>query len=436
MFPKNDSVQYLSPAEIKAYQEMRLQEELIYLQAHSPFYRELFAKNGIDITSIRTLEDLTTIPPVTKDDLQKRNADFICVSASEIIDYVTTSGTLGEPVLFALTSGDLDRLAYNEYLSFSTAGCTKNDILQLMTTIDRRFMAGLAYFMGARELGCGSVRVGNGIPELQWDTIRRIQSTACVAVPSFLLKLIEYAEQNGIDHTQCSLKRAICIGESLRNQDMTLNTLGQKIQEKWGSLQLHSTYASTEMQSSFTECGQFAGGHLPPDLIIVEFLGLDDKPVAPGEYGEVTITTLGVRGMPLLRFKTGDVCKYDAMPCACGRNTIRLSPLLGRKGQMIKYKGTTLYPPALYDILDTMHEVHNYIIEVYTNQIGTDEIVIKIGSHNKTEEFEKRIKDVFRSKVRVAPSILFEPIDLIDKLQKPPMSRKVLKFKDLREQKW
>lgn len=436
MFPKNDRIQYLSPSEIKAYQEMRLQEELIYIQAHSPFYRELFAQNGIDIAAIRTLEDLTTIPPVTKDDLQKRNADFICVPASEIIDYVTTSGTLGEPVLFALTSGDLDRLAYNEYLSFSTAGCTKRDILQLMTTIDRRFMAGLAYFMGARELGCGSVRVGNGIPELQWDTIRRIQSTACVAVPSFLLKLIEYAEQNGIDHTQCSLKRAICIGESLRNQDMTLNTLGQKIHEKWGALQLHSTYASTEMQSSFTECGQFAGGHLPPDLIIVEFLGLDDKPVASGEYGEVTITTLGVRGMPLLRFKTGDVCKYDATPCACGRNTIRLSPLLGRKGQMIKYKGTTLYPPALYDILDTMHEVHNYIIEVYTNQIGTDEIVIKIGSHNKSEEFEKRIKDVFRSKVRVAPSILFEPIDLIDKLQKPPMSRKVLKFKDLREQKW
>ena len=69
-----------------------------------------------------------------------------------------------------------------------------------MTTIDRRFMAGLAYYMGARELGMGVIRVGNGIPELQWDTIRRIHPTCGMVVPSFLIKLIEFAEKNHIDH--------------------------------------------------------------------------------------------------------------------------------------------------------------------------------------------------------------------------------------------
>ena len=193
---KNPEIQFRSPEEIKAYQESRLAEELLYLQNHSRFYQRLFQAHHIDIQQIKTIEDLQQIPVTTKTDLQLHNEDFICVSRDEIIDYVTTSGTLGDPVTFVLTSEDLDRLAYNEYLSFTTTGCSRQDVLQLMTTIDRRFMAGLAYYMGARELGMGVARVGNGIPELQWDTIRRIHPTCGMVVPSFLIKLIEFAEKN------------------------------------------------------------------------------------------------------------------------------------------------------------------------------------------------------------------------------------------------
>lgn len=429
---KNPQIQFRSPEEIKLYQETRLSETIAYLQAHSKFYQNMFKEHHIDIERIAKIEDLQQIPVTTKTDLQLHNEDFICVNKDEIIDYVTTSGTLGDPVTFVLTSDDLDRLAYNEYLSFTTAGCTPKDVLQLMTTLDRRFMAGLAYYMGARELGMGVARVGNGIPELQWDTIHRIQSTCGMVVPSFLIKLIEFAEKNHIDYNNCSMKTCVCIGEALRNQDFTLNTLGKRIHEKWPALKLYSTYASTEMQSSFTECNEFYGGHLQPELIIVEFLDDNNRPVKEGEAGEVTITTLGVKGMPLLRFKTGDICYNHTEPCACGRNTIRLSSVLGRKGQMIKFKGTTLYPPALFDILDNIPLVKNYIVEVYTNELGTDEIVIRIGSDDHSEAFAKEIKDLFRSKVRVAPSINFESTEYIAKIQMPPMSRKSVKFIDLR----
>jgi len=429
---KNPHIQYEPAKKIKAFQEQKLAEQLIYLQTYSEFYRNMFKTHHIHIEDVKTIEDLQKIPVTTKTDLQLCNEQFICVSKEQIIDYVTTSGTLGDPVTFALTSNDLDRLSYNEYLSFTTAGCTPQDILQLMTTIDRRFMAGLAYYLGARELGMGIARVGNGIPELQWDTIKRIHPTCGMVVPSFLIKLIEFAEKNQIDHNNSSLRRCVCIGESLRNQDFTLNTLGRRIQEKWPELQLHSTYASTEMQSSFTECTELCGGHLQPELIIVEFLNDINQPVAPGEAGEVTITTLGVEGMPLLRFKTGDICHHYVEQCKCGRNTMRLSPVLGRKGQMIKYKGTTLYPPALFDILDSIPKVANYVVEVYTNDLGTDEILIRVGSEDRSETFAKEIKDLFRSKVRVAPSISFESAEYIAKIQLPPMSRKTIKFIDLR----
>lgn len=427
----NPEIEKKSLSEQKSHQEAQLPSLLKYVQENSKFYSELFQKNNIDISKIKSVEDFSKIPVTTKDDIQTRNDDFICVPPNKIIDYITTSGTLGDPVTFPLTDKDLDRLAYNEAISFVCADSNSNDIFQLMTTLDRRFMAGLAYFLGIRKLGAGVVRVGAGIPELQWDTIKRVKPTTFVTVPSFLLKLIEYADTNGIDYKNTSITKAICIGEALRNQDFSLSTLGQKIQDKW-NIKLYSTYASTEMSAAFTECSEGKGGHHHPELVIVEFLDENDKAVKEREVGEVTITTLGVEGMPLLRFKTGDLCYHYSEPCSCGRKTIRLGPIVGRTKHMIKYKGTTLYPPALYDILHNIEGVKNYIVEVFTNENGTDDILIRIGCESIPENFEKDIKDHFRAKLRVAPQIKFEDIDVINKLQFPELSRKPVVFFDKR----
>ncbi|MBU2950403.1 AMP-binding protein [Tamlana agarivorans] len=424
-------IEKASTAAIKAFQEVQLKTLLGYLNTHSTFYKRLFETENIDINSIKTLEDLAVIPTTTKDDLQQFNDDFICVPRHKIIDYVTTSGTLGEPVTFALTDNDLNRLAHNEAISFACAGVEQKDVIQLMTTIDRRFMAGLAYFLGARELGAGIIRVGNGIPELQWDSIKKFKPTYIIAVPSFLLKLIGHAEQHGIDLNASSVKGAICIGESLREQDFSLNILSKKIKEKW-DIELFSTYASTEMNTAFTECEAQQGGHHHPELIIIEILDEFNQPVAPDESGELTITTLGVEGMPLLRFKTGDIVKAHHEKCSCGRNTTRLGPVIGRKKQMIKYKGTTLYPPAMHNILNDFNEIESYIIEISHNSIGTDEILLKIATSNPTDHFLQHIKDHFRAKLRVLPKIEFCDRKEIQKIQFPKMSRKPLMVIDRR----
>ena len=304
-----------------------------------------------------------------------------------------------------------------------------------MTTLDKRFMAGLAYFLGIRELGASVIRVGNGIPELQWDTIKRIKPDTIMCVPSFILKLIQYAEEHNIDYRNSSIKRIIGIGEGLREQDFSLNLLGRRIKEKW-DVQLFATYSSTEMGSTFSECEYGQGGHVHPELIIVEIIGDDDMPVADGESGEIVITTLGVEGMPLLRFRTGDIAAKRVEQCPCGRNSYRLTPLLGRKNNMIKLKGTTLYPPAINDVLDNTDYVENYVIEVSTNDAGTDDVVVKIAL-NKTPEFDavKALKDSFRSRIRVAPQIEILPLEEIQRIVFPPKSRKPIKFIDKRARK-
>jgi len=429
MIPK---IELADPSEIKVFQEQKLVDALDYVSKNSPYYKRLFEAQNISVSEIKTLEDLQKLPVTTKADLQQFNDDFLCVPQHKIIDYATTSGTLGDPVTFGMTDDDLERLAYNEAISFDCAGIKAGDVVQLMTTIDRRFMAGLAYFLGLRKMKVGVIRVGAGIPELQWDSIQKYKPTHLITVPSFLLKLIEYAEAHGIDYNNSGIKGAVCIGESLRNQDFTENTLAKKITDKW-DIKLYSTYASTEMSTAFTECEHANGGHHHPELIIVETLDDNNQPTKNGEPGELTFTTLGIEAMPLVRFKTGDIVKLHHEPCACGRNTLRVGPVVGRKQQMIKYKGTTLYPPAMTDVLTGFGNIESHIIEIYTNDLGTDEIVIKLAVKQESEAFLHEIKDHFRAKLRVTPKIIFTSTAILNQLIFNPMSRKPIHFFDHRK---
>lgn len=427
-----DDIEFKSAEEIKIYQASRLREALQYLNTNSPFYKRMFAEHGIDINNIKCIEDLSSLPFTEKKDLQLHNDDFLCVPREKIVDYITTSGTLGDPVTFGCTEKDLQRLAYNEKKSFDCAGLAPGNIVQLMTTLDKRFMAGLAYFLGIRELGASVIRVGNGMPELQWDTISRLNPDTLMCVPSFILRLIEYAEQNGIDYRNSSVKRIIGIGEGLRNQDFSLNLLGNRIKEKW-DVELFATYSSTEMGATFSECTFGCGGHVHPELIIVEIIGEDNLPVKDGETGEVVVTTLGVEGMPLLRFRTGDISSKVSEKCKCGRSSYRLTPLIGRKNNMLKLKGTTIYPPAINDVLDNTPYIVNYLVEVRNSFAGTDEVIVKAGvAVAQPFDMIKDLKDRFRSRIRVAPIVEIMSPDDIAKIINPGNNRKPVKFIDHR----
>ena len=418
---------------IKIFQEQKLAEALQYLDAKSKYYKTLFKSNNISISEIKTLEDLQQIPVTTKTDLQRHNTEFICVDKTEIVDYNTTSGTLGEPVFFPLTENDLERLAYNEAISFATAQVTKTDVLQLMTTIDKCFMAGLAYFLGAKKIGAGIIRLGIASPAQHWDSILKFEPNYLIAVPSFLIKLKAFALQNNFNLNTTSIKRIICIGEPIRQDDFSLNALGKKITENW-NVELFSTYASTEMATAFTECEAQQGGHHHPELVIVEILDEQNQTVKPGEVGELTITTLGLGAMPLLRYKTGDMVKAHTKSCSCGRQTLRLSPVFGRKQQMIKLKGTTLYPPAIQNVLNDVEFVIDYVIEIHHSSLDLDEVVIKTLLQNPSEDQKEKLINVLKSKLRVTPKIELASAEDLFKLKQSKGGRKPVTILDYRKQ--
>lgn len=432
-FSLHRGLEYSSRVELESFQLRALRQTIGYLETHSPFYRERLSSCGVSSSSLRELGDLSFFPTTSKSDLEGDTSLFRCEGAGPFADYLSTSGTTSRPIIFALTGSDLERLAYNESRTYSLAGVCREDIVQLMTTMDRRFMAGLAYYLGARYSGLGVVRVGGDIPELQWETIRSVGSTVCMVVPSFLLRVIEYGLSNGIDPCGCTLRKAICIGESLYRAPGELNALGARIRALWPELELYTTYAATELQTAYTDCHCHCGGHEAPGLIYTEILDEEGRSLGAGEAGEVTVTTLGVKGMPLLRFRTGDIAVLYDEPCGCGRHSRRLGPILGRKSQMIKLKGTSLYPPAIFDVLNHFPELESYLVEVYSDGVGIDRVTVKVGVENPNAQLLARLRSSFRARLRVAPEIEYERIELIESRCRVPGERKERRLFDLRD---
>ncbi len=428
----------IPPIELKSledqavFQEGKRRELLTRLADHAPFYKKLFSDLQLGPRQPDVLDYWNHIPTTTKEDLQDHNFDFLCIPPQQVAEYTATSGTLGRPVTIALSENDLHRLAYNEYLSFSSMGAAPGHVFQLMLTLDRQFMAGMAYYSGLRKLGAAAIRTGAGLPQMQWEVMHRLHPDGLVAVPGFLLKMIGYAREHHIDLAQTSVKKALVIGESIRDENLEPGILARQITAEW-DIELYGTYASTEMQTGFTECSAGRGGHHHPELIYVELLDDEGYPVAPGAAGEVVISTFGVEAMPLLRYRTGDICRAYYEPCTCGRKSLRLGSVLGRKKQMIKYKGTTLYPPAVFDLLNETRIIEEYVVEVNSDEVGQDVILLHLSTVASSEDCLRILYPILQSRLRVVPEIRFHDAAQIHRMQFPGAGRKPLRFIDNRK---
>lgn len=387
---------------------------------HSPYYRELFRGS----TAVPALRD---VPTVDKAMLSERNLDFLCVPRERVVEIVTTSGTTGHPLLWMLTESDVRRLALNERLSFECAGLTARDTVLVAVAMDRCFMAGLAYWLGLRELGCAAVRAGASSPLLVLEMIERAQPTAIVGVPSFLRVVADKAGETGFDLRASPVKKAICIGEPVRDRALALNTAGRAIETEWEA-QVYSTYGVTELANSLCECDAGAGGHLHEEQLHLEVLDDAGEPVGEGEVGEVVATTFGVEAMPLIRYRTGDCATLFRAPCVCGRATPRLGPILGRKIQKLKLKGSSLFPSALQSVLEEAEGVEAFVIVARTGSELSDSIEVLVHGAAPLAG----LREAFQARAKVVPLIRAAPRAEIEALQMPPQARKRRTFVDLR----
>jgi phenylacetate-CoA ligase len=396
------------------------EETYRYAARHSPYYRELFGHSA-------AVPPIREVPTVDKIVLSERNLDFLCVPRERVVEIVTTSGTTGQPLLWMLTEADVRRLSLNEKISFECAGLTARDTVLVAVAMDRCFIAGLAYALGLRELGCAVARVGPSSPLLVLEMIQRLQPTAIVAVPSFLRVIAEKARETKTDLKSGSVKKAICIGEPIRDPSFALNASGHAIEAAWGA-RVFSTYGVTELANSLCECETGAGGHVHDQQLHVEVLDDDGRPMADGEVGEVVATTFGVEAMPLIRYRTGDCAAMSHALCACGRSSARLGPIVGRKHQKLKFKGASLFPSTLTAVLEQTQGVESFVIVARKESELSDSLEVLVHGSASV----KSLQEAFRARAKIAPHIRLATREEIESLQMPPETRKRRTFMDLR----
>jgi phenylacetate-CoA ligase len=405
-FKGHPEIEYAAPEAVRRLQEQELKRHVGHCARHSPYYRRLFRETGLKPADI-SLATLERLPVTTKNDFAGHNGEFLAVPPSKIVDIVLSSGTTGKPTQIMYTERDLQRLAYNEQVSFASCGIDSKDVALLTCTMDRCFVAGLAYFLGIRACGAATIRNGHGTLTSHAEIIRSIHPTVLIGVPSFLRKLALFLNQRGIDAHRTSVRKLVCIGEPVRGPDMQPLKLGADLRALWNA-DVHSTYASSECITSFCECTALRGGHLHPDLAILEILDDAHQPVPPGTAGEIVLTPLAIEGMPLLRFRTGDIGFVMSEPCPCGRLSPRLGPILGRKQQMMKIRGTTLYPQAVFSALDEIPEIGDYYLEILSDENLSDELILHIAAHAALPDPET-IREQLQARLRVTPTIAIDP---------------------------
>ncbi|MBU0676084.1 MAG: AMP-binding protein [Proteobacteria bacterium] len=423
------SIRAASPVEIEALQSNLLRQHIQHA-IKSPFYKNIFADIDYRPNDI-TLSNLADLPLTTRSDLDRNPEGFFAVPKKSWADIALTSGSTGNPVLVPYTVSDLTRLAFNEEMNFHGAGITPDDTMLLCVTIDRCFIAGLAYYTGLTRLGAATIRSGPGQPARQWELIRRLSPTGLVGVPSFLLKLAEWGVEHSLSPRSIGIRALITIGEPVRRPDHSLTPLGRELESLWGG-QVISSYGATEFETAFCECSACMGGHIHPELMLVEIVDESGRNLPPGTAGEIVVTPLGVQGLPLIRFRTGDVARLHTAPCQCGWQTPRLGAVEGRLAQRLKYRGTTLYPEMIFQALQDQPEIRASYLEVRSSYDLSDEITVVIGVDNPGAMATAPIQEHLQSTLRVRPDILIRSYNEVLGVMEADGGRKLKRFIDLR----
>lgn len=409
--------------------QVRLLRQHLIRAARAPFYKELFKENDLGPETIESLSDLAEIPFTDRQELDRQGSLFQTVPDEQIVDLALTSGTTGPPVKVPYTAADLERLAFNETMAFWGAGIRPGDICLIAVTLDRCFIAGLAYYTGLVKLGAKTIRSGPGQPARQWELIRTLKPTVIVGVPTFLLQLAGWAADRGIDPSGAGIRTLVTIGEPIRRPDFSLTPLGRNLSDTW-QCAIRDSYGATELETGITECNSENGGHIHPELSLVEIVDDRGNVLPDGQPGEMVFTPLGVEGFPLIRFKTGDITRKYTQQCSCGWTTSRIGPIEGRVSQRLKVKGTTIYPETIFQVLQEVNRIDASYIEVRSAYDLSDEIRVVAGSRENISA--KEIAALLQARLRVRPEVCVLDTQEVSKTMVREGGRKPKRFFDYR----
>lgn len=426
-----DIAETWSSGELAAVQLIRL-KTTVERAARSPFYGQRFANFGITAQGINSLDDLRRIPFTTKEDLRAQYPfGLVAVPREELVRLHASSGTTGSPTVIHYTQDDLNTWADLMARSMHCAGMRRTDIFQNIAGYGL-FTGGLGIHAGAERLGCLTIPAGTGNTLRQIKFLKDFGVTAVHIIPSYAVYLANKMQEAGVDLKTLSLRMAI-IGAEPHTEEMR-----HKIEDLFG-IDAFNSYGLSEMNGPGVafECAFKKGMHVWEDSYIFEIVNPETlEPVPDGETGELVMTTLTRRGMPILRYRTRDLTRVLPEQCPCGRKHRRIDRIMGRSDDMFIIKGCNVYPLQIEQVLLSYPEVeHNYLITL-ERENDVDEIHIKVEVTDQMFVEDMRALTGLQKVLarRLADEILVTPkVELVQRNTLPAGESKAVRVQDNRK---
>lgn len=401
-------VESMNRGEIEQMQLKMLKKQLKYVYSKSKFYRGKFDDAGIKPDDIKSLGDIQKIPFTTKGELREYNMDFICVRNEKVIDIGTTTGTSGSPVILPVTRNDWNFLTDTNLRSINGIGVTEKDTVQLCMAFDQLFSVSTPIDDTLKIIGATSVRMGPGNTKRQVEVMKLLKTNVIYATPDFMFILAEKAKELGYEPAEdFFLEKGVLVGQPLWRKGWKPTRIKKQIEELWG-MEVFSDYGSMELFAGFHECSEHGGHHSFSDYHYLEVVDpLTGESLSPGEEGELVVTHLGMEGVPLVRFRQGDITSIEVEKCVCGRTNPRVMAIIGRVDNMLKIKGTSVYPQQIEDCIIEIEGVNRYVVEAFSDKYSSDRVVIKIFTSSNKEKVREEIVGNVKSRTRITPEIEF-----------------------------
>lgn len=384
--------------ELPAIQLQGLKWTVSHAYDNSPFYRRKLDAAGVVPDHIKTLDDLRRLPFTTAQDLQ---ADYPfplrSVPFEKIVRIHASSGTTGKRKVLCYTQKDLDDWATMFARCFETAGLTREDRVQIAVGYGL-WTAGVGFQSGCERFGAMAVPVGPANSEIHCQLLVDMQSTVFASTASMALLIAEEVEERGLKD-QIALKKFI-FGAEPHSRRMR-----QRIQEITGAEHLFDIPGLTELYGPGTglECTAHNGIHYWADYFILEVLNQETlEPVAPGETGEMVITTLRKEAAPLIRYRTRDLTRIIPEPCSCGNPFPRHDHLLGRSDDMFIFRAVNIYPGQINHVLSQIAGLGSeYQIHLFHREDGRDVMLVKVEQlYDDSPDAARRMADLVAAEIR------------------------------------
>ncbi len=393
-------IETMSRTRMRALQLRRLKEIVAYAYGRVPFYRKKYDEAGVKPSDIKTLEDINKLPFVTKADLRENYPyGMLAVPLSELARVHASSGTSGKPTVVAYTKEDMEDWTECVARLVVAAGGRSDDIVQICFGYGL-FTGALGLHQGWERIGAAVIPASTGNTERQIMLLKDLKATAIVATPSYALHLAESMEKLGYKPEDFKLRIGM-FGSEASSEEMH-KELAEKLHlfptDNYGLSELIGPGVSGE-------CDRKCGMHVNEDYFYPEIIDpVTLQPTDGSDYGELVLTSLTKKSMPMIRYRTKDITKLDYTPCACGRTTVRMAKLKGRTDDMLIIKGVNVFPSQIEGVLLSFKEIGSTYEIIVTRENYQDKLEVKVelvddsivGDYGAIEKLSRDIRHALK----------------------------------------